>query len=217
MPTYGIPDDVVVGHLAGGDAAIRVAVEGLEDERGEGVSDAAGLAAGDVAIGLTASGRTPYVGGALERARSVGASTALVTSNPAAPLAPSADLVLCVDTGPEAIAGSTRMKSATAQKLVLNAFSTALMVRLGRTYSNLMISLKPTNEKLRERSVRLLAEATGESVERCGDALRSVHGNVSAALVRLIADVEPERAVDALAEGGGRVSDALARLTGADR
>jgi N-acetylmuramic acid 6-phosphate etherase len=185
VPTYGIPADVVVAHLAGGDAAIRVAVEGLEDEPREGARDAADVVAGDVAIGLTASGRTPYVGGALERARAAGASTALVTCNPAALLAPSADLVLCVDTGPEAITGSTRMKAATAQKLVLNAFSTALMVRLGRTHSNLMVSLKPTNEKLRERSVRLLAEATGEPVERCREALRSVQGNVSDALARL--------------------------------
>ncbi len=185
VPTYGIPADVVVGHLAGGDAAIRVAAEGLEDEAREGARDAGALLAGDVAVGLTASGRTPYVGGALERARAAGASTALLTSNPHAPLAPLADLVLCADTGPEVIAGSTRMKAATAQKLVLNAFSTALMVRLGRTHSNLMVSLKPTNEKLRERSVRLLAEATGEPVERCREALRSAQGNVSHALARL--------------------------------
>jgi N-acetylmuramic acid 6-phosphate etherase len=185
VPTYGIPDDVVVGHLAGGDAALRVAAEGLEDDRGEGARDAAHVGGRDVAVGLTASGRTPYVGGALERAREAGAFTALLTSNPGAPLASAVQLVVCLDTGPEAVTGSTRMKAATAQKLALNAFSTALMVGLGRTRSNLMIGLRPTNEKLRERSVGLLVELTGESEERCRKALGSVGGEVSAALALL--------------------------------
>jgi len=182
IPTYGIPDDLVVGHLAGGDAALRVAVEGLEDDPAEGARDAAQIGARDVAVGLTASGRTPYVGGALERAGQAGAFTALLTSNPSAPLASAAQLVLCLDTGPEAVAGSTRMKAATAQKLALNAFSTALMVGLGRTRSNLMVGLRPTNQKLRERSVGLLVELTGESEERCREALGSVGGEVSEAL-----------------------------------
>jgi N-acetylmuramic acid 6-phosphate etherase len=217
VPTFGIPPDLVIAHLAGGDEAIRVAVEGLEDEQAAGVADAADLIAGDVALGIAASGRTPYVAGALAHARGSGAFTALLTSNPAAPLAPLADLLICVDTGPEAIVGSTRMKAATAQKLVLNAFSTALMVRLGRTYSNLMISLRPTNEKLRERSIRLLVEATGEPAQRCQEVLGSVEGELSAALVRLISGVDPDRARAALAAADGRVSDALQWLGEATR
>jgi N-acetylmuramic acid 6-phosphate etherase len=217
VPTFGIPPDLVIAHLAGGDEAIRVAVEGLEDEQAAGVADAADLIAGDVALGIAASGRTPYVAGALAHARGSGAFTALLTSNPAAPLAPLADLLICVDTGPEAIVGSTRMKAATAQKLVLNAFSTALMVRLGRTYSNLMISLRPTNEKLRERSIRLLVEATGEPAQRCQEVLGSVEGELSAALVRLISGADPDRARAALAAAGGRVSDALQWLGEATR
>ena len=136
-----------------GDTALGSAVEDVEDDEMLGARDARAVSAADVAVGITASGRTPYVAGALRHARSAGAMTVLVSSNPAAPLAALAQYAVLVDTGPEAIAGSTRLKAATAQKLILNALSTAAMVRLGRTYSNLMAALAGTNAKLRQRQL----------------------------------------------------------------
>jgi N-acetylmuramic acid 6-phosphate etherase len=221
LPTFGIDDDVVVAHQAGGPDALLRAVEDAEDV--EDGTDAAPVTVADVAIGLTASGRTPYVGGALRAARAAGAVTALVTSNPEAPLAVLADHVLAVDTGPEAIAGSTRLKAGTAQKMVLNAFSTALMVRLGHTYRNLMVDMQPTNAKLRGRAIELLKYATGAHEDTCAAAL-DAFGDLKPALVDLLALGARPRYLSpdalriaavraALAEAGGHVHSALARLT----
>jgi N-acetylmuramic acid 6-phosphate etherase len=138
-PTFGLAPGVVVAHIAGGQAALLRAAEDAEDSQASGAADAAGVRRHDVAIGLSASGAAGYVIGALRRAREAGAFTALFTSNPQPPAGAHADVVVCADTGPEAIAGSTRLKAGTAQKLLLNSFSTALMVRDGRTYSNLMV------------------------------------------------------------------------------
>jgi len=214
-PTYGL-SDVVIAHHAGGFQALLTAAENVEDDEAEGARAAADVRDGDVAIGLAASGRTPYVAGALRAARSAGALTALLTSNPDATLAPLADLVLAADTGPEAITGSTRLKAGTAEKLLLNGFSTVLMVRLGRVYSNLMISMLPTNAKLRVRSVHLLMQATGEDHDRCRQALRAA-GDIPTALVLLLAgaDIEPgtvARCRAALDDAGGVVRVALAAL-----
>ncbi len=150
-PTFNAPAGLVVAHHAGGPEALLQAVENVEDDADLGRSEADDLRPGDVAIGLTASGRTPFVAGALARARERGAVTALVTANPDAELAVLADILLAVRTGPEALTGSTRLKAGTAQKLVLNSFSTAVMIRLGRTWSNLMVDVVATNAKLRGR------------------------------------------------------------------
>ena len=208
-PTFGVAPDLFVAHLAGGDDAVRRAREGAEDDEAQGAREAGAIAAGDVVLGLASSGYTAYVGGALTRARAAGAHTALITSNPVAPLAPLVDSLLCVRTGPEAITGSTRLKSATAQKLVLNAFSTAVMVRTGRTWSNLMVELVPSNAKLRGRVLRLLAQATGDDEETCELALARADQEPKTALVSLLSGTEPEHARALLAAAGGRVALAL--------
>ena len=213
VPTFGVDASLFVAHHAGGESAVAYAVEGAEDRESLGRQAAAAVTRSDVAVGLSASGRTPYVAGALRTARAAGAFTVLVSSNLSAPLADLADCRLLVDTGPEAIAGSTRLKASTAQKMILNSLSTAVMIRLGRTYSNLMVSLSGTNEKLRHRQIFILMEASGATeaasraqLSRCGDDLRL-------AMLCLLSGLEPEAAAAALAAGGS-VRAALA-ATGA--
>ncbi len=208
-PTYRLGSDVVVAHLAGGDAALRRAAEGIEDSAHEGAADIAGVSEADVVVGLTASGRTPYVEGALLAARVAGAFTALVSSNPTAPMAGLVDVHVAVDTGPEAVIGSTRMKAASAQKLVLNSLSTALAVALGRTYSNLMVDMVATNAKLRGRSVAILEQATERSEAECVDALDRADGEVKVALVSLLAGCDIADARERLARVGGVVRAAI--------
>jgi N-acetylmuramic acid 6-phosphate etherase len=210
VPTFGLSPDVFVAHHAGGDRAFGAAVENVEDDASLGAHDASTVSASDVAVGITASGRTPYVSGALSAARLAGAVTVLISSNPAAPLAGLADYVVVADTGPEAIAGSTRLKAATAQKLLLNALSTAAMVRLGRTYSNLMVSLSSTNAKLRGRQLTILMEATGAGESACRAELLRCNGELRLALLCLLSGQEPAVAATALAAAGGSVRGALA-------
>lgn len=212
-PTYGLEPDVIVAHLAGGPAAIVNAAEAAEDDEAAGVAAAAAVGSGDVAVGVTASGRTPYVAGALRAARARGARTVLVSANPFAPLAPLADLHVAVDTGPEVVTGSTRMKAGTAQKLVLNALSTAVMVRLGRTYSNLMTDMVASNEKLRARQVLMLTQATGGSPDTCRTALVKAGGEAKVALVTLLSSASVEQARNALKEADGVVRRALGVLS----
>jgi N-acetylmuramic acid 6-phosphate etherase len=211
-PTFGGAPDRVVAHHAGGGGAAARAVEDAEDHEVAGAADAAEVGAGDVAIGISASGRTPYVAGALQVAGRAGAFTVLVSSNPQAPLAEVVDRHVCVDTGPEPIAGSTRMKAGTAAKLVLNSFSTALMVRLGKTYSNLMVDVAANNAKLRGRVLSILAEASGQDEPSCAAALDAAGGDTKTALVSLLADTDPTSARAALAESEGSVRTALTRL-----
>jgi len=168
------------------------------------------LTADDVALGITASGRTPYVGGALAAAQRAGALTILLTANPQADLRRWADIVIAPDTGPEVIAGSTRMKAGTAQKMALNAYSTAVMIRLGRTWSNLMVSLVATNSKLRGRSVRILVEATGETADVCRAALDAAAGDVKVALVSLLRGIDAAEAALRLGRANGVVRAAVA-------
>jgi N-acetylmuramic acid 6-phosphate etherase len=211
-PTFGLPPGIVVAHIAGGEAALVRAVEGAEDDAATGAAAAASVTARDVVIGLSASGSAPYVGGALRHAVSAGALTALFTSNPHATVAADATVVVCADTGPEAITGSTRLKAGTAQKLLLNSFSTALMVRDGRTFSNLMIRLAPVNEKLRGRQVRLLSQASGAPTDDCAAALAAAGGEVGVALVMLLSGADATLARAALEQSGGSARAAIARL-----
>lgn len=213
LPTYNVPAEWFCPHQAGGTQALWRAVEEAEDDADAGYAEAAGCVRdGDVVVGLAASGRTPYVLGALRAATAAGAATVLVTANPQAEAASDVDVFVGMDTGPEAIAGSTRMKAATAQKLVLNAFSTAVMVQLGRVYSNLMVSMVATNAKLRGRMLAILTEATGLDEPVCEQALLAADGELKTALVTLLADVSPEAARTALAAVDGRVRDAITRL-----
>jgi N-acetylmuramic acid 6-phosphate etherase len=208
-PTFGFGDDVVVAHLAGGRVALERAVEGAEDSETLGRQDLDGVRSADVVVGLAAGGRTPYVRGALDAARRAGAFTALVSANPRAPLADLVDVHVCADTGAEALAGSTRMKAATAQKLILTSLSTALAIRLGRTYSNLMVDVVVTNAKLRGRSISMLEQASGRSEPECREALLAAGGEVKPALVSLLVGCDVAEAGRRLREADGRVRDAI--------
>jgi N-acetylmuramic acid 6-phosphate etherase len=214
LPTFAVPPDWFISHMAGGPSALLRAVEDAEDDEESAAREIReSVKPGDVVVGLAASGRTPYVAGALRAARAIGASTALVTANPLAPLGGEVDVFIAVDTGPEVLAGSTRMKAGTAQKLVLNAFSTAVMVRLGRTYSNLMVDVVATNAKLRGRMLGILREATGLPEDVCAEALTAADGELKTALVSLLGEVSPEQAREALAESGGHAHLAIRELS----
>jgi N-acetylmuramic acid 6-phosphate etherase len=210
IPTFGLPPGVVVAHIAGGIKALTIPVEGAEDSAEAGAADAAEVTAADLVVGITASGRAPYVAGALRAARAAGAFTVLVSANPTAALAGEADVHLGPDTGPEAVAGSTRLKAATAQKLILNGLSTAAMIALGHTYSNLMVDLAPTNIKLRGRVLTILTEATGLPEETCAETLSECDGELKTALVCLLGAVAPDAARRALTAASGQVRAALA-------
>jgi N-acetylmuramic acid 6-phosphate etherase len=213
VPTFGL-DGLFIAHHAGGGQALGTAIEDAEDNTALGARDAGSVTAADMAVGITASGRTPYVAGALTAARLAGAVTVLISSNPLAPLAGLADYLVIADTGPEAIAGSTRLKAATAQKFLLNSLSTAAAVRLGRTYSNLMVSMSGANTKLRARQLRILAEATGAGEAACRSQLDRCGGDLRLALLCLLSGLEPDTAAKALRAAGGSVRAALAAIAG---
>ena len=211
-PTFDLPADVLVAHIAGGLPALTQAVESAEDDEASGARDAAQVAAADVVIGVSASGSAAYVGGALAHAGQAGAFTALFTANPQPPLEGLADVVVCASTGPEAITGSTRLKAGTAEKMLLNSFSTALMVRDGRTYSNLMVRLTPVNAKLRARQVRLLSQASGAAEAQCAAALSAADGDVRVALVALLSGADIATSRLALVKADGMVRGAIEQV-----
>ncbi len=186
-PTFGLSPQLVQGLIAGGKRALTGAVEGAEDSVGNGARDLRARRVGrdDVVVGIAASGTTPYVLGALAFARKRGATTVAVTSNRGTPIARHAHIVIAAEVGPEVIAGSTRLKAGTSQKLVLNMLSTATMVRLGHVYENLMIDVMLTNQKLRDRGLRILAEASGKDLSTSKRALRLSGHNLRVALVML--------------------------------
>lgn len=200
LPTYGVGDDRFTAHLAGGPGAMSLAVEGAEDDERAGAELVEQTGEHDVVVGIAASGRTPFVRGALAAARERGRTTVLIAANPQAPLAELADVAILVDTGPEAITGSTRMKAATAQKMVLNTLSTAAMVRMGKVFSNLMIDMMPTNAKLRARSVRMLSQGSGVDEQRCAQVLADARGEVRLALTSLLGGADVTRAREVLAQ-----------------
>lgn len=211
VPTFNAPADWFVAHHAGGSEALVRAVEEVEDHSGAAQIRRSATAK-DVVVGVTASGRTPFVIGALQEAQALGAHTVLVSNNASVPFSP--DVLVALNTGPEAIAGSTRMKAGSAQKLVLTSFSTAVMIKLGRTYSNLMVSMRATNAKLRGRTIRILHEATGLPEAACEQALADASGDLKVALVHLLSGVPTERAAAALEDTKGHVRNALDRLAG---
>ena len=186
-PTFGISRHAVQAIIAGGRRALTDAVEGAEDSAEQGARDLAArrMSKRDVVIGIAASGGTPYVLGALNEARRAGAVTVGVTSNRKSAIAERADILIAVETGPEAISGSTRMKAGTAQKMVLNMLSTAAMVKLGRVYDNWMIGVAQTNSKLKARAARILEEASGADARAVEHALRLAGHDLRVALVML--------------------------------
>ncbi len=215
IPTYGLEPGLVTAHLAGGEVAMVRAVEGVEDDEALGAAEASALVgADDVVIGLSASGRTPYVAGALSAASACGAFTVVITANPGSLLEARAAVALVPETGPEVIAGSTRMKATTAMKLILNSFSTALMIRLGKTYSNLMVEVGDTNSKLRQRKVRILREATGVDQQASEATLAAAGGDLRVAVIMLLCGVGVQAATDALGHGSGSVREAVGVLGG---
>jgi N-acetylmuramic acid 6-phosphate etherase/N-acetylglucosamine-6-phosphate deacetylase len=210
-PTFNVIEGQVVGILAGGSTAFGVPIENAEDDY-QGGRDAVRallVSPSDSVVGISASGRTPYVLGAIDEARAAGALTIGLACNVGTPLGVSVDRPIEVEVGPELIAGSTRMNSGTVQKIVLNVISTATMVRLGKTYGNLMVDLRPTNEKLRDRSARIVARITGGSLEEARDTLVASGWRVKVASVMLIGHVDAEVASDRLDFYDGRLRPAL--------
>lgn len=208
-PTFGVPPDRYLARLAGGAGAFQVAVEGAEDDASAGGQAASDLGPADVAFGLAASGRTPWVLGALAAARRAGAGTIGLACVAQPALAAYADVAIVVETGPEAVSGSTRLKAGTAQKLVLNAFSTALMVRLGKVYGNLMVDVQATNEKLRQRALRLVERATGADAASASAALGEAGGEVKTAIAMLRLGLGVADARARLRAHGGRLRRVL--------
>ena len=218
-PTYGTPPDLVQGMIAGGEKAMFKAQEGAEDKEENGANDIDDRNVGekDVVCGIAASLRTPYVVGAVKRAKQRGANTLYVTTNPRtkfyspefAEIAGVVDVAICPEVGPEVIMGSTRMKSGTAQKLVLNMITTASMVRLGKVYENMMIDLQMTNEKLRERSKRIVMTITGVGYEEAAETLEKAGGHVKTALVMIKAGVDRGEAQRRLERADGFVRAAI--------
>lgn len=215
-PTYNAPPGQVIGLIAGGPAALTRAIEGAEDDAEQGRADiaAVGVGAHDCVMGIAASGHTPYVLGALAEARARGALTLGLTCNADTPLHRAADITIAPVVGPEVISGSTRMKAGTATKLVLNTLSTGVMVKLGKTFGNLMVDLQATNNKLRARAQRIVAQACGIAPEAAARLLAQCNGEVKTAIVSHLAQVTPEQARARLRKTDGVVRKAIERGEG---
>ena len=211
-PTFGVSPDVVVGLIAGGEGAFVRAVEGAEDSRELGKADleAIGLTPKDLVVGIAASGRTPYVLGGLAYANSLGCKTAAISCNPGSALGKEARLAIEVAPGPECLTGSTRLKAGTAQKLILNMISTATMVGCGKAYSNLMVDVMQTNEKLVVRAQNIVMEATGVSRDSAKEAIALAGGSCKLAVTMILADCTVEEAKERLERCGGSVRQAIA-------
>jgi N-acetylmuramic acid 6-phosphate etherase len=210
-PTFGTDPDLVVGLIAGGQAALTAAVEGAEDNRDGGVAEIAELAVNenDSVIGIAASGHTLYAMGGLQEAKKRGALTVSIACNRPSPVEELAEIGIALLVGPEVVTGSTRLKAGTAQKMVLNMISTAVMIHLGKTYSNLMVDVQPTNIKLRQRARRIVAEATGLDLHQATEILSACNGEVKTAIVAVLGELSPEKARIRLRETDGFVRNAI--------
>ena len=210
-PTFGVPSEMVQGLIAGGTSALTTSIEGAEDSPERGAEDlrTAGIRAGDVVVGIAASGRTPYVIGALGAARNVGAATIGVVNVNESSLSRHADITIAAVTGPEALTGSTRLKAGSAQKMVLNLLTTAAMVRLGKAYSNLMVDVRATNTKLRDRVVRIVMAATDSDRGRATAAVEESGWNAKVAIVMLKCGIDGDEAARRLEIADGWVRKAI--------
>lgn len=212
-PTFGVPYDLINGLIAGGKEAMFVAQEGVEDFESNGAEDVvkAGITSKDVVCGIAASRRTPYVIGAVKKAKELGATTLYITATPRDTFnIDEVDIAMCPNVGPEVVMGSTRMKSGTAQKLILNMLTTTAFVRLGKTYENMMIDLQQTNKKLVERSKRIVMMITGVEYDKASEYLLKSSGHVKTALVMILADVDLSTAKTRLEKADGFVRKAIA-------
>jgi N-acetylmuramic acid 6-phosphate etherase len=210
-PTFGVPEDLFVGIIAGGDRALRQSVENAEDDADAGQMALAGLnlSPRDFVIGLSASGSAPYCLGAMRYGREMGARIACVVCNGNSPMAALSDVAVELMTGPEALSGSTRLKAGTATKMVLNMISTGAMALSGKTYKNLMVDVRATNNKLRDRCVRIVMRAANLDRDAATQAIARADGDLKRAIVMAVAAVDAERANEALTATGGYVRRAL--------
>lgn len=215
MPTFGAGPEIVSAIIAGGPEAMFRAVEESEDDEDRGFTEVYGrVGPSDMVIGISASGITPFVSGALRAARCRGAATAAIVCNRIDGRDMNVDVLIPLVVGPEILTGSTRMKAGTAQKLVLNMISTATMVKLGKVYENLMVDLQPTNRKLHDRSIRIVSMATGLDAKSAEALLEKSGGSIKTAVVMALAPADRESAENALKETGGLVRPAIQKLAG---
>ena len=210
-PTFGVSADTVVGLIAGGPSAIMKAVEGAEDNRELGAQDLKdhNLAQNDLVIGLAASGRTPYVIGGIEYAKSIGCRTAAITCNEGSAIGKASDCAIDVVVGPEVLTGSTRLKAGTAEKMILNMISTAAMVQIGKSYGNMMVDVVLSNEKLQVRAENIVMQATGVDRETAKRTIASAGGRCKTAITMILADCTKEEAEQRLAQADGHVRKAI--------
>jgi N-acetylmuramic acid 6-phosphate etherase len=210
-PTFGIPYTMVVGLIAGGPDALVKATEGAEDDAADGAKALAniGLTKSDVVVGIAVSGRTPYVIGGLQYARDLGATTVALSCNPAAIIGRIADISIAPVVGPEVLTGSTRLKSGTAQKLVLNMLSTASMIRIGKSYQNLMVDMNASNKKLVARAIRIVMQATGCTEDTAAGALARTGNDLKLAILTLATGLPVAAAQSALDAAGGFLRKAI--------
>jgi N-acetylmuramic acid 6-phosphate etherase len=210
-PTFGVPEGMVIGLIAGGPDALVRSTEGAEDDpkMGAKVLQEIGLVRNDVVVGIAVSGRTPYVIGGLNYAKQVGATTIALSCNPASTIAGIADIAISPVVGPEVLTGSTRLKSGTAQKLVLNMLTTASMIRIGKSYENLMVDLNPSNKKLVARATRIVMQTAGCSAQQAKQALHLTNNDVKLAILVTITGLDVEAARTALGKAGGFLRKAI--------
>ena len=202
-PTFGVPTDLVTGIIAGGEKAIRTAVEGAEDNFELGEKDAEILTKDDVCVVISASGNPKYLLGVLQRAEDINCKTIGITCNSKGKIAEEAGLVICAEVGPEVIAGSSRLKAGTATKMILNMLTTGSMIKIGKTYENFMIDLKATNEKLKDRAIRIVAEIAKTPHSNALATLLKCDWEIKTAIVSILMKIEPERARLELKKHGG--------------
>lgn len=212
-PTYGVKPEMVVGLIAGGDHALRHPIEGAEDNVQQGQADLEEIdfSARDVLVGIAASGRTPYVLGALNYAKQLGATTVSIASNPNSKMAEVADIAIETVVGPEVLTGSSRMKSGTAQKLVLNMLTTASMVLIGKCYQNLMVDVQASNEKLKARALKIVMEATECDNETAANILAKANGKVKLAILMQLSGLDALEAQSLLDKSNGKLRQALVK------
>jgi N-acetylmuramic acid 6-phosphate etherase len=211
IPTFSLEEGLVIGFIAGGDTALRTGIEGAEDVLEGAIEELKKMnfSKKDSLIGIAASGRTPYVVGALKYAKEIGAASIALSCNLNSELSKFADVAIEVDTGAEILAGSTRLKAGTAQKLVLNMISTVSMIKLGKTYGNLMVDLQVSNIKLKDRAIRIIQAATNCDIKKAKDALQESKDQVKVAIVMILLDTSAEKALELLKASGSRVRAAL--------
>lgn len=211
LPTFSVPETMIIGIIAGGEKAIQRAVEGAEDNQQTAIDDLKKIefCSADILVGIAASGRTPYVISALKYANQKGATTVALSCNPNSAIAKEADIEICAAVGAEVLTGSTRMKSGTAQKLILNMLSTASMIRFGKTYENLMVDVNASNEKLYARAIRIVMQATGCNESEASEALDEAANEAKVAILMILTNTKAPQAIKMLATHSGFLREAV--------